>query len=242
MTDTDYINELVSAYKELDSLLAHFKVLITDPNGATLFASKLYKMSCGVEDIPIGMKYTQQEQTGKYLAQDTLNEWQEVVAKQTPKHSINVNMIDGKIQPYMTSKFPIINPDTNNVVGIFNIRHQVLYNSIQHQLMRALDIYKISDKAAISEYELTKREKQLIFLFLSGLSSKEIAMILSKIEDKEISKNTIDNIFANQIRVKFNAYSREALTEKLLQLGFDQLIPQDLLMSFKIPLLDVETY
>ena len=242
MQDIEFINELISNFREIDDLTPYFRVLITDNNGGALFISKLFQEFRGITNFTEGKIYTQREQTGKYHAEDTIREWKEVVETRIPLHAINANSLNEITQFYMTSKYPIINPETNNVVGIFNISHQVLYSSIQHQLMRALEVYEIAKDANIESYQLTKREKQLIFLFLSGMSSKEISIVISKIEGKEISKNTIDNIFSNQIRVKFNAFSREALTEKLLKLGFDHLIPNDLINSFKIPLLNVVTY
>ena len=242
MQDLEYINESISSFKELDELTPCFRVLITDTNGGALFVTKLFQEFRGINEFVRGSIYTQQENTGKYHAEDTLKEWKQVVETRTPLHAINANLLNKITQFYMTSKYPIINPETNNVIGIFNISHEVLYRSIQHQLMRALEVYEVAKNVNIEAYQLTKREKQLIFLFLSGMSSKEISIVLSKIEGREISKNTIDIIFSNQIRVKFNAFSREALTEKLLKLGFDHLIPSDLINSFKIPLLDIITY
>ena len=193
MTDQDYLAKVIATYTQLDELMPHFRVLISDVRGITLFCSKLYIITRGSDNLTVGSS-SLPAGGGKYHPDQALAEWQEVVQTKLSKHAINVNLFEGVVQPYLTSKYPLINEETGNVVAIFNVRQKVLYNSIQHQLLRALDIYPEAKIIDFEKYKLTKREKQLIFLFLSGLSSKEIALILSKVDNKDISKKTIDSI------------------------------------------------
>jgi hypothetical protein len=46
----------------------------------------------------------------------------------------------------------------------------------------------------------------VIFLFLLNLDSKSIAEIINRIENKTISKNTIDQIFTTQLMPNFAVY------------------------------------
>lgn len=241
MNDADYLANVIKTYAHLDKLMPHFRIIITDQYGVTLFCSKLYQATRELDDLSVGHSAIPEDE-GKYRSEIAIAEWQKVIETREAQHAINIHWFEGVVQPYLTSKYPIINEETGNIVAMFNIRQKVLYNSIQHQLLRALEIYDESKNIEFEKFKLTKREKQLIFLFLSGLSSKEIAIVLSKIDGKEVSKNTIDNIFTNQLRIKFNAFSREALYEKLLRLGFDRLVPKDLLVNVKIPLLSLTTY
>ncbi|TXI96886.1 MAG: hypothetical protein E6Q32_13025 [Neisseriales bacterium] len=241
MNDQEYLAKLISLYEQLEGMLPYFRAIITDPNGTILFCSKMYQSSRDKEILEVGSK-VMPEKSGKYAPEESIKEWKNIVETKKPQHAINVNYFDGKIQPFITAKYPIINQTTGNVIAIYNIRQEVKFTTIQHQLMRALEIYDEPQDVDISQYKLTTREKQIIFLLLGGLCSREIATILSKVDGKNISSRTIDNIFTNQLRPKFNAFSREDLYAKLIKLGFDKMIPKDLLINIKIPLQNILTY
>ena len=240
MTDEEFLEKVIAKYKRFDELIPAFRIAIKDSAARIVFATHMYKVTR--QEAANTGSFGLPPSEHKYNQSQSIAEEIEVCRTKTVKHSINMNYFEGTIQPYMTSKYPLVNPDTGNSIGIIVVLHKVLYSNIQHQLLRVLEIYKQPEYVDFEQYNLTKREKELIFLFLNGLSSKEIALVLSKLENKEISKNTIDNIFSNQLRSKFNAFSREALYEKLLELGFDRLIPRDLLFNVKIPLQHIETY
>lgn len=241
MTDEEFLARVIAKYKRIDELMPAFRIAIKDTEAKIVFATHMYKVTRG-ETVSQEGSYGLPPTEYKYNQNQSITEELEVRESKKIKHSINMNYFESTIQPYMTSKYPLINPDTGNSIGIIVVLHKVLYSNIQHQLMRALEIYKQPKNIDFEQYNLTRREKELIFLFLNGLSSKEIALVLSKLENKDISKNTIDNIFSNQLRIKFNSFSREALYEKLIELGFDRLIPRDLLFNVKIPLQHIKTY
>ncbi len=241
MNDIEYLEQIVATCTKLDELMATFKFEIKSTDGTLLYRSKIFQQGSGKERDDTENKNLPPD-LGRYNKSSSIAEELEVVLKKVVKHAININSLDGQIQPYLTSKFPIVNPLSGNVVGTFIMIQKLLFNSVQHQILRALEIYDEPATNNFEKYKLTKREKQLIFLFIGGLSSKEIALILSKLEGRDISKNTIDNIFSNQLRVKFDAYSRESLYDKLLELGFDRMVPQDLLVGVKIPLNVLEVY
>lgn len=241
MNNEEFLAKVIAKYKRLDELMPFFRISIKDTKTKILYATQRYKYTRGEDSSQIG-EYGLPPTVYKYNQNQSINEELEVQQTRTVKHSINMNYFEGTIQPYMTSKYPLINPDTDEVLGVVVVLHKVLYSNIQHQLLRALEIYEQPQFVDFNQYNLTKREKELIFLFLNGLSSKEIAMVLSKLENKPVSKNTIDNIFANQLRVKFDTFSREALYNKLLELGFDRLVSKDLLFNVKIPLQHIEAY
>ncbi len=62
--------------------------------------------------------------------------------------------------------------------------------------------------------------------------------MLYQIGGKSITKSTVDSIFNDQLYAKFDVYSRIALYKKLQSLGYDQLIPKELL-STKSIMLDI---
>ena len=69
----------------------------------------------------------------------------------------------------------------------------------------------------------------MVFFFLLNLESSTIAEVLSKIENKRITKNSIDQIFSKQLLPKFGVYSRKALYNKLYDNGYTRIVPQNIL-------------
>lgn len=123
---------------------------------------------------------------------------------------------------------PIINPASDNVVGILGLIHNLEIFNLSSILAQ---YYKASELAvpSMGKLLLTEREKQTIFFFLLNLDSKSIAEILSRIENKQISKNSLDQMFNKQLFPKFVVYNRKALYDKLITLGYNRLMPKNIL-------------
>ena len=123
---------------------------------------------------------------------------------------------------------PIINPETQNVIALHVIVHDLDIFNISSLLAR---YYKNGDLAVnqLKGPVLTEREKQVVFFFLLNLESSTIAEVLSKVENKRITKNSIDQIFCKQLLPKFNVYSRKALYDKLYHKGYTRIVPQNIL-------------
>ena len=58
----------------------------------------------------------------------------------------------------------------------------------------------------------------------------------------KINSIQIDAVFANQLRIKFDVYTRDGLYDKLISLGFYQVIPQDLMVNVKLPAGHIDVY
>jgi hypothetical protein len=131
---------------------------------------------------------------------------------------------------FIVNYSPVINPATNNLVAIA-IRGNPLdvfnLSSILSRYYKHADTqtYKFSE----NEISLTEHDKLVIFFFLLNFESQSIADLIGKIENKSISKNAIDQIFNKRLLPKFEVYSRKALYDKLQDLGFDRLMPQNVL-------------
>ena len=69
----------------------------------------------------------------------------------------------------------------------------------------------------------------MIFFFLLNLDSKSIAEILTRIEDKKISENSINNMFTQQLFPKFEVFNRKSLYDKLIECGYSRLLPRNIL-------------
>lgn len=159
-----------------------------------------------------------------------------VMQQKSPLTFLKFMHLKDGIKPRAFVKSPLINPVTSNCVGLiyhgfeygtlnFNQQMLNLQGSLQENI--AWDNLKI---------KLTRREKQVIFFFLANLNSQEIADMIFRLENKRIAKSTIDSLFTDQLYVKFGVFNRPALYEKLIQLNFDSLIPQEVLIDTSYPL------
>ena len=134
---------------------------------------------------------------------------------------------------------PIVNPETKNVVALHvNVNRLDIFN-----LSILLASYYKNEDLTLRELKgpvLTEREKQVVFFFLLNLESYTIAEVLSKIENKKITKNSIDQLFFKQLLPKFGVYSRKALYNILNENGYTRFIPQNILNDGL--LLDITDY
>jgi len=166
-----------------------------------------------------------------------------VETRKSVKYLLMGSLRNGQPRFLIVSYAPIISPKTNNIIALYS-------NS---KLVDTLNIWFVLSKyyakgiAVLDEFEyqikLTNREKQVVFLFLLNLDSNTIAEIVSKIECKKISKNTIDQVFSMQLIPKFSVYNRKALYDKLVNLGYYRFVPNNVLRnSFCIEITDYTVF
>lgn len=138
------------------------------------------------------------------------------------------SFLDSGAKMLVANLSPIINPATNNTVGILGLIHNLEIFNLSSVIAQ---YYKAGELSvpALGDIGLTEREKQTIFFFLLNLDSKSIAEILSRIENKQISKNSLDQMFNKQLFPKFGVYNRKALYDKLVTLGYNRLMPKNVL-------------
>ncbi len=154
---------------------------------------------------------------------------QAIVKSRESKVLLKVNQFKTGLVPYLCKKSPFINPETGNVVGILVQGFEIGLLSLNQHLKKSIH-QKNSAQPHLENPNLprlTKREKQVIFFFMSHLSSQEIADVLAQMESKKISKSTIDCVFNDQLYLKFEVGSRPALYKKLQALGYDRMIPKE---------------
>lgn len=123
---------------------------------------------------------------------------------------------------------PIYNPDTKNMIALLCLSHNLEIFNLVDVFRR---VYKtgnlISPRPA--NLQLTQREQQVIFFFILNLDSNSIAEILTQIEKKTISENSINNMFTQQLFPKFKVFNRKALYNKLIESGFSRMMPNNIL-------------
>jgi DNA-binding CsgD family transcriptional regulator len=144
----------------------------------------------------------------------------------------------------------VVNPETNNVIGAiiyvqrFNMieKLEMFPNNSQppeaHANINYITPSVTRDGKLISapnlsqKITLTQREEKVIFLLLQKCSSREIAEILSKLENTAITKDAIDKLITNQLQKKFNVANRNMLAEQLIKLNYHKLIPDIFTQNF----------
>lgn len=233
--DQDFLKQYVSSFKLISEStcdvigsifnLEH-EVLYRSPFASAIVGisdSELVKRSQSPEIVALRNKVVQTHKVVKYLI---------------------LNQVDDEHAKFFVLSYaPIINPSTKNLVGIYvNLRYVEAFN-----IWVMLSKYYNTGIATLDKFDydikLTEREKQVVFLFLLNLDSNTIADIVSKIEHKTISKNAIDQIFRSQLVPKFNVFSRKALYDKLIALGYYRFVPQNVLRDgFAVEITDFSVF
>jgi len=165
-----------------------------------------------------------------------IREDQQIISTQKAQAFIHIDRINGKLSPLTFIKSPIINPDNNEVVGIFCQVFEFATLDASQQILKMYKDMNLDTKVNQQLPNLSKREKQIVFLFLANLNSAEIVEVIYKMEGKRISKGTIDCVFTDQLFPKFGVYNRQALYTKLVQLGYNHLIPLEMVPQQTIAL------
>lgn len=239
LNDQEFLDLIISSFRNFDEVIRGWCTLIRGTDLSVKYASPLY-IKVFLPDKQDNFEFV--ETNPKHLQQQQDIDLNQVIKNRQKVRSFAISEFDSKLQPFSLEKSPIINPHTNNVVGIFCNYRTLSFISMQLQIIRSLEVFDCDYTTDISKYKLTTREKEAIFLFLSGLSSKDIAFTLSKISGREISKSTVDSLFRDQLFLKFEVYNRDALFEKLLKLGFDRYVPTDLLPKVELPVSELIAY
>lgn len=112
------------------------------------------------------------------------------------------------------------------------MEEQTKFRELIEEVSQILNKFKISnmnDKLGISQpaisngnVKLSKREKEVLYFLALNKSPKEIAAILTSLDDKEISPKSIQAVIDKQLYRKLDVYNQGQLIEKA---HFYQLIP-----------------
>ncbi|MDD3265698.1 MAG: hypothetical protein PHC75_00780 [Burkholderiales bacterium] len=132
---------------------------------------------------------------------------------------------------YIFSKYPIINPSTKNVLGIYcYVTKPKNYSVINFINKYQLDYYPHHNQNPHQPL-LTKREQEVMFCIASGITErKHIANFLSKIHNKNISSDgTIKKILTNLYQKLLISGSISALYNHAIHHGYHKIIPQSII-------------
>lgn len=128
-------------------------------------------------------------------------------------------------------KRPIINPASNNFVGIFIYIHNYIHPNLLRLIYKINGISSGSSNIKVQplKYELTSKQNMILFLYLNRFSNSEISEIMTNLGQK-ISKARVNDHLEN-LKLIFNARSKNELIEKAIALNYHLLIPRAFLKS-----------
>lgn len=235
-----FLESFVDKLSQLLVALPDQKICIKDVNAITVFCSQAFSDFIGIPKNQILHRslWWAPLYDGMVDEETILKDDQSVILSGSPKKLFKVNKINGVLKIFLCIKSPIINPLTNEVVGIhINCIDNSVYN-----LMETFVNKKLKANNSKKLPHLTKRERQVIFLFLLHLNSEEIAAVIYQLENKRISKSAVDGVFNDQLYIKFGVNSRIALHDKLVSMGYNNIIPSDLLYATSLSINNIVSY
>lgn len=139
----------------------------------------------------------------------------------TPASFVDSLPYDHGIRSYLMTFIPIFN-DTGNVVAIHSVALNYRLAGYHEYIQNILEQKKA--RVDIPQIKLSKREEEVLFLLICGITQEQIADIL------EVKRETVASIIRNQLRVKFllPTASTKLVVETALSHGFPFSVPESL--------------
>lgn len=133
-------------------------------------------------------------------------------------------------QVIVAHKRPIINPASDNFVGIMTHFSTLAMPNILKTILKVnrKSSYIVSNDSNYErlEYSLTEKQHIVLFLYLHRYSAAEIASILGTIDYKMSNSRINDHLEA--LKYIFRVRTKDQLIEKALAMDYDLLIPRAL--------------
>lgn len=133
-------------------------------------------------------------------------------------------------------KTPIINPETNKVVGIHGQMNRILWPSIIKTLFKIhgakgllLNPKKIDDP--LKNYPLTNIQHMVLFLSIHNYSYSEIALLMNAFGNP-ITPVQVNERLEN-LKLIFHVRTKTQLIEKATGLNFHVVLPYDLFRNYE---------
>lgn len=199
-------------------------VFIKDNNHEVVYMSLGYRNAFPTETLDPSLR----EDPQAYEKELAVAKTQDEKIKQT-RQSKTYIYIDDYQHISHVYKRPIINPNTNNFVGILGIVQHFLLPNILKLICKINDIKLDTPVLESLKYELTERQSMVLFLYVNKYSNTEIADIMSIIGYK-ISKSRVNDHLEN-LKYIFQVKTKEELIEKAVLMNYHLLIPRQFLKS-----------
>lgn len=160
---------------------------------------------------------------------DTLRA-QDIKVRDTLKMHYFLHVTTAK-HAFIVRKFPIINPSTQNCVGIQGWLAKFL---LPHPLKIIYKMNKVSwgllDEQSTAEkliYDLTERQHMVLFLYVNRYSNTEIATIMTELGHKLSASRVNDHL--ENLRYIFAVKTKQQLIDSAISLNYHLYIPRKFL-------------
>jgi hypothetical protein len=139
---------------------------------------------------------------------------------------------------FIINKYPIINPSTNNFVGIRALMFPLILahplkmiyqiNQVEHNMLNA------PEGVEPLSFRLTEKQHMVLFLYINKYSYSEIAEIMTKLGYKISSERVNDHL--SKLKYIFLADDKNDLIVKALSLDYHLYLPRKFLQVDSYPL------
>lgn len=135
------------------------------------------------------------------------------------------------MEAYVIYKTPIINPETDNFVGMRGEMTQLILPHIAKLLFKThgtkgLLITKAQSKNPIKEYNISEMHHIVLFLCINNYSYTEISLLISEFI-KEITPIQVNGILED-LKLMLHVRTKNQLIEKAIGLNFNSYLPRAL--------------
>lgn len=226
LTDEEFLKVFI------DSFDVHYNELMVglkDLNNNFLIVSKKYASHMGMHRAEL-TKVCQRVKSDNHLigldARDiALHEkYEEVIRTKKSLKYVDIHNKDGDTYAFVFLKAPVINPDTENVVGVIHKLEKFFVPYIQHLFVPSSDI------GSVNLTKISDREQTVLFFMSLGIINyKQIADIMTKLRGgDEISHDNIKYSAKKLLKLTDTAFYSDMLN-KLAANGYIFDIPKTFL-------------
>lgn len=214
-------------------------MILLDMNLTAIFVGKKFldatKLS---EDETIGKNLYQTAPIPDENIQPSLECFEKAIKQKAIVNAIVTNLLHKDIKFHFmgASIIPVCNPESDDVMAVRFEFYKINWKSAIRYVLNNINYVTICDSIMHDDLLLTSREQEIAFLLFYCHSTREIADIISKLHNKNVSSKTIHNIISGSLYSKFNSFNRDDLLENLRKRGYDEIIPNSLLRNHFIDL------
>jgi hypothetical protein len=184
--------------------------------------TEIYNKTCN--EVALNLQVTATGETKQFDRQHSL-------IKKNHKKGVYLEILpyQGTKRIFTAYKTPIINPQTNNFVGLQGYLTDLLWPNVLKTLFKMhgtkglLLGHKNGFQNPIKEYPLTNIQHMVLYLCLNNYSYSEIALLMNEF-GHSITPIRV-NDYLEQLKLIFHVRNKTQLIEKALGLSFHVLLP-----------------
>lgn len=234
--DIDYLNKYINAFDILWQSTKNLIGFIKDQNFTYLSFSDEFQRISHAHDFKVMIGKNDFDAIQGIKSNDSINSMIQNARKHDEliklnKCSRSYLYVTDDDKLYVAQKHPIINPETNNFLGVRAEMSPFLYphilktiynmNGVENEI---LDLH-VDDE--ISNYRLTDRQQMILYLYLQRYSCAAIAEQLTLL-GYGISRERVNDYLSNLKNI-FKVKNKDDLIKKAIAMSYDMRIPRKLI-------------